>query len=99
MENNEKIQLLRRDDLRLNYTMDEIFASIKKCEEEAVSKFVDGGREDAVIMMWVKLNMSLVTDEQIEQVQAEYDKNGWRKARVERHEERGIEDLLIQLYF
>ena len=99
MENNEKIQLLRRDDPRFNYTMEEIFASIKKCEEEAVSEFVDGGCKDAVIMMWVKLNMGLVTDDQIEQVKAEYEKNGWSKVFVERHEERGIADLLIRLYF
>jgi len=105
MENNEYKQvlnepkhLLKRSDPRLAYTLDEIFEIINKAEEAAMKKFIDGGRKDFAIQMWVHLNMKLVTDEQIKKIQLEYSSNGWKRAVVERHEERGIETLYICLY-
>lgn len=95
---NEPKHLLKRSDPRLAYTLDEIFEIINRCEEDAMQDFIDDGRENGVLQMWVPLNMSLVTDEQIKKIQLEYCSNGWKKVTVERHEERGIETLYICLY-
>lgn len=83
---NEPKHLLKRSDPRLAYTLDEIFEIINRCEEDTMQKFIDDGRENGVLQMWVHLNMRLVTDEQIKKIQLEYSSNGWKKVTVERHE-------------
>lgn len=105
MENNEQRQvlnepkhLLKRSDPRLDYTLDEIFDIINVYENDAMQEFIDDGRENGVIQMWVPLNMNLITDEQIKKVQLEYCSNGWKKVIVKRHEERNSESLYICLY-
>ena len=98
MEDSNKKHLLKRDDPRLAYTLDEIFDAINRCEEDAMQEFIDDGRESGVLQMWVPLNTRLVTDDQIDQIMAEYANNNWSRFEVERHDEDGRKSLYICLY-